>query len=46
MSRCEILNTRWGEMMDLINCLAIFNGVAKEKKKKRKLTYDEAIRLR
>lgn len=46
MTRQEILNTRYGEMLDMIACLAIYNGNAKEKKKKHKYTFDEAIQLR
>lgn len=26
MSRQEILSTRYGEMLDMISCLAIYNG--------------------
>lgn len=44
MARQEIMNTRIGEMLDMIACLAIFNG-AKPKKKK-EWTYDEAVLLR
>lgn len=43
MSRQETLATRWGEMNDLVACLAIYNGKAKEKKK---LSFDQAIMLR
>ena len=43
MSRQETLATRWGEMNDLIACLAIYNGKAKEKKK---LSFEQAIMLR
>lgn len=44
MSKQEIVVTPFGEMMDMISCLAIYNGTAKPKK--RKLTYLEAIKLR
>ena len=37
---------RYGEMLDLIACYGIFNGAFKEKKKKKKWTYEEAISLR
>lgn len=36
MSKAEVTVTRWGEMMDLIACHAIYNG-AKPKKKKKSL---------
>lgn len=44
MGRKETLLTTVGEMMDLMNCLSIYNGSAEPKKPK--LTYDEAISLR
>ena len=43
MSKSEILVTTVGEMQDMIACMAIVNGAAKEKKK---LSFDEAIALR
>lgn len=43
MSREETLNTRFGEMVDLISCLAVFTGSAEEKKK---LTFDEILQMR
>lgn len=43
MTRQETLDTPYGEMLDLINCLAIYNGGADEK---RKLTFDEIMNLR
>jgi len=46
MDRREILITRYGEMMDMIACLAIFNGSAKPKRKKRKLSYMQVMQLR
>lgn len=33
MTKSEILITRYGEMMDMINCMAIFEGTAKPKRK-------------
>lgn len=45
MSKAEILITPLGEMQDMISCLAIEDGNAKPKKKK-KWNYDEAIALR
>lgn len=46
MTRQEILVTSFGEMQDMISCLAIYEGIAKPKKKKKKWSYDEAINLR
>lgn len=40
MSREEVLSTRWGEMLDLISCHAIYNG-AKPKKKKKHKSFEE-----
>lgn len=37
---------RYGEMMDLIACDAIFNGVQQQKAEKKHFTFDEAIKLR
>lgn len=44
MTKQEIMVTRYGEMGDMISCYAIFNGA--EPKKKRKMTFDEALMLR
>ena len=44
MTKQEIIVTRYGEMSDMISCYAIFNGA--EPKKSRKLSYDEAMKLR
>ena len=43
MSRQETINTTLGEMCDLISCLAIYNGNAKEKTRR---SFDEALSLR
>jgi hypothetical protein len=45
MNRREIMESRFGEMLDMISCFSIWNGQAKEKKH-RKFTYEEAIALR
>lgn len=45
MTRAETMNTRFGEMLDMISCLAIYNGGAEEKVKKT-WTFSEAISLR
>lgn len=46
MSRQEIICTPLGEMLDMIACLAIYEGTAKPKKKRKKWAYDDAINLR
>lgn len=45
MSRREILLTRYGEMLDMIACLAIQNG-APPKREKRKISFEEAMKWR
>ena len=45
MTKQEIMVTRYGEMTDMISCLAIYNG-AEPKKKKKRMSFDEAISLR
>lgn len=37
------MNTRYGEFKDLLSCLAVYNGVTKEKKK---ISFDDALLLR
>ncbi len=45
MDRREILITRYGEMMDMIACLSIYEGSAVPKKQS--ITdFDEAMKLR
>lgn len=39
------MNTRVGEMMDLLACMAISNG-AEPKKKKKKMSFEEIMALR
>lgn len=46
MNRQEVVNTRFGEMRDMISCLSIYRGECVPKKKKKKLTYDEVMRMR
>lgn len=46
MSREDTLNTRYGEMLDLINCMMIYNGGANQKIPKRKLTFDQLMELK
>lgn len=47
MSKREILITPYGEMMDMLACLSIYEGTAVPKKQTKHFTsFDEAIRLR
>lgn len=46
MSRQEVMSTRYGEMLDLISCLSIYNGGAEYKAPKRKLSWEEMARVR
>ena len=46
MSKQEILCTPYGEMMDMMACMAIENGSLKQIPPKRVWNYDEAIALR
>lgn len=45
MTTREVLATRYGDMMDTIACMMIDMGAARQKKKKRKWTFDEALAL-
>ena len=45
MRRQEIMVTRYGEMLDMIACLAIYHG-AKPRKKVKHWTFDEAMKVR
>ena len=45
MNKQEILVTPYGEMKDMISCMSIYEGNARQKTKK-KWTFDEAINLR
>ena len=45
MTKAEILVTTVGELSDMYACRLIEAGVAKEKKKRR-MTFDEALMLR
>lgn len=46
MSKQEIEHTRFGEMVDMISCLSIYQGAAVEKAKKKTWTFDEVMALR
>lgn len=45
MEKREILTTRYGEMLDLISCFAIYNGNAEPGTKSRNLNIDEALEV-
>ena len=45
MGKQEIMVTRYGEMLDMIACLSIYNG-AKPKRKAKHWTFDEAMKVR
>ena len=44
LSLREINAMRFGEMVDMINCLSVYTGTAKFKQSK--LTYDQIMQLR
>lgn len=44
MTKEEVFHTRYGEMIDLLNCLSIYNGSA-EPKTKRQMDYDEVMAM-
>lgn len=46
MSRTDVLNMPYGEMLDLIACYGVFNGAFKEKPKKKVWRYEDAVKLR
>jgi hypothetical protein len=46
MDEQEIMSMRYGSMLDMISCFSIYRGSAQQKPKKKKLTYDEIIRLK
>lgn len=45
MSKEEILCTPIGEMLDMLSCLAIFEGGAKEKLPKKKMNMVDFLKL-
>lgn len=47
LSRQEVLNSPYGEMMDLISCLSVYNGNAEvvEGKKKKPKTFDDVMSM-
>lgn len=46
MSKNEVLSTRMGEMLDMLDCNAITHGSAHQKKGKVQMSFDEAMKLR
>lgn len=46
MQKQEILNTRYCEMLDMISCLAIYNGADPKKHKKVLTDFDAVMALR
>ena len=46
MQKQEILNTKYAEMLDMISCLAIYNGAEPQRKKKIITDFDAAMALR
>lgn len=46
MQRAEIINTRYGEMLDMISALSIYDGRASAAEKKKTLSFDEIMKLR
>lgn len=47
MTTAEIEVTRWGEMMDMLACMAISNGAKQKKKKKKKvLSFEDVFFMR
>lgn len=44
MQKREIMATRYGEMLDMISCFAVYNGA--ELKEKKEWTFEEVMELR
>ena len=45
MGRQEVINSRVGEMEDLISCLSIYNGAAEQVTKKKPQTFEEIMMM-
>lgn len=45
LSRQEILNCPYGEMMDMISCLSVYNGNAEVVEKKKPKTFDDVMSM-
>ena len=46
MTKQEILSTPYGEMMDMISCLLIYEGKAKPKTQPKKWKFEDVMNLR
>ena len=46
MTRAEVWSASLWEMQDMLAALAIYNGVAQQKRPKRQWTYDEVMALK
>lgn len=46
MNKHEIMNTRYNEMLDMVSCLAIYNGADPKQKNRVVTDYDAAMALR
>ena len=42
----DVPHMRYGEMMDLMNCDAVFNGAAEVKETAHRMSFDDALKLR
>jgi len=42
----EIESMRYGQMLSLLNCMSIYEGMADPKKTKRHMSFDEVTKLR
>jgi len=45
MNRQEVLNSPYGEFMDLISCLSVYNGNAEVVEKKKAKTFDDVMSM-
>ena len=46
MQKQEILNTRYGELIDMVSCLAIYNGADPKRRNKVLTDFDAVMALR
>ncbi len=46
MTKTEILVTPYGEMLDMIHCLEIYEGHAVQKAAPKQMSFDDALALR
>lgn len=45
MDRQTVMSMRVGEFSDMMACLSIYNGTAQPKAEKKRLTFEEAMRI-